>query len=317
MKRFTLKHYFNGAVDGDGFQVAMDIIKYITDSSISIPEVTGYEFACYVNYTQSRVTDHNYYKSLNFIFDKNLEVLSFEVFARRENGSESWRVIGRAAEKSLALFNDTKVPYRFIAGNSKDLVIYFDYSRLVSKVEMNEEYIPRFGFKTNKNILVISNTFGHWGTGCLFDSTGKLIIPSILRLINETIDREGIQRTFFIGGSQGGVAALVYGGLIDNCTKIYSCVPVPISTKVMLKHLSHLLAPDDVWFASKLLENSFRLRNINLYSTIGDPIWEFHENLSSLGGASTHFYLCENPSVRHGDCLRHFIKEIYQNIELS
>ncbi|MBI6918977.1 hypothetical protein JET68_09220 [Pseudomonas monteilii] len=317
MTRFTIKHYFNGPIEDAEFKIAIQHTDFITDEGIDIPELPGYEFACYLNYANSSIIDHNYYKSLTLKFNHNLQVVSFEIFARSQNNGNLWRIIGYAKNSELKLSTGTVIPYRFTPGTSKDLVIYFDYSRLVSKVLLHEEHCPRFGFKTDKSVLVISNNFGHWGTGCLFDSNGKSILPNILKLITDLSIEHDIERTFMVGGSQGGVAALVYGGLINNCKAIHSCVPVHINKGSMLKHISHLLTDEDVWFASRLLENSLQSRSVHLYSTVGDPISEYHQQLSILGGSSTQLHICQDKNIGHMDCLKYFIKDVYQSIESS
>ena len=315
MNKFTLKHYFNDAIASEDFHIAIDHAECITDEGILIPPLAGYEFACYINYKEKAVIDHKYYQFINIIFEPNLEIVSFEIFARKNTGGRPWRIIGRPVERFITLENGTTIPYKLTEGQSKDLVIYFDYSRLVSKVLLHEEYCPSFGFKTDKNVLVLSNNFGYWGTASLFDSNGRFIVPGILKFINKTIEEMGCERVFLVGASQGGVSALVYGSLIEKCTEIFSCVPMPINKKVMLKHMSHTINSDDIWFSSKLLTDCLSRRNVNLYSTVGDPIWEYHKELAEIGRDNIRFALCQDPNVGHEKCLKYFIKEIYQRIE--
>ncbi|WP_281211675.1 hypothetical protein [Pseudomonas fulva] len=313
MSTFIIRHYFSNSIDEPELLTAIQHADFITNKGIHIPELQGYEYACYLNYANSSIIDHNYYKSLSLEFNHKLQVRSFEIFARNESGANLWRIIGYAKNPVLELDNGTAISYKYTPGTSTDLVVYFDYSRLVSKVELHEEHCPRFGFKTDKHTLVISNNFGYWGTACLFDSMGKFVVPSILKLINDLSEKHNIKRTFTIGGSQGGVAALVYGGLIHNCAAVHSCVPVIINKSSMLKHIGHLVNDEELWFASQLLHNSLQTRNVHLYSTVGDPTVEYHKQLSS-SAAHTQLHLCADSNIGHMDCLKYYIKDIYHSI---
>lgn len=83
MNKFTLKHYFNDAIASEDFHIAIDHAECITDEGILIPPLAGYEFACYINYKEKAVIDHKYYQFINIIFEPNLEIVSFEIFARK------------------------------------------------------------------------------------------------------------------------------------------------------------------------------------------------------------------------------------------
>lgn len=116
-----------------------------------------------------------------------------------------------------------------------------------------------------------------------------------------------------IGGSQGAVAALVYGGLIAQCHGIFATVPEALHTKSMLQHLRHLIDERDVVLANDLMLNTLATRRVHLFSTIGDERWEYHRSLADHG-TDVDFTLCDDPGVTHADCLKYYIKDIYSAV---
>lgn len=223
-------------------------------------------------------------------------------------------MVAREPDPVHLLSGGEKLHYRLTTGTGDSLIVYFDYSRLVEKVDLHEEFVPRFNFRTNDHVLVISNAFGHWGTSCLFSSDGRLIIHEVAGFLRDTVERLRARRVYLIGGSQGGTAALVYGALIEKTEAIYSAVPVPVSTKSMLRHLADRIEPSAIWCCDQIMRLSFECRNVNLFSTIGDPIYTWHKSLPRMGRENVSFELCQDTNVGHGDCLRYFIKTIYSNI---
>lgn len=148
--------------------------RCVQDERLLVPPVPGLEFASYTHYADGSRLDHRFYPSLDVPFDAGREVVSFEVYARRSSGERLWRFIGSPIELSITLKGGEPLYFRLTKGRGRDLVILFDYSRLVSEVKRTKEYCPSFNLVTEKHKLVIGNVFGHWGTADLFDSSGKL-----------------------------------------------------------------------------------------------------------------------------------------------
>lgn len=290
--------------------------RCVQDDRLLVPPVPGLEFASYTHYADGSRLDHRFYPSVDVPFEADREVVSFEVYARRSSGQRLWRFIGNPIESSIILEGGEPLYFRLTRGRGRDLVILFDYSRLVSEVKRTQEYCPSFNFVTEKHKLVIGNVFGHWGTADLFDSSGSFIVPEVTQFINDIIDQLGVERVFMIGGSQGAVAALVYGGLVAQCHGVFATVPDALHTKSMLRHLKHLIDERDVAVANELMLKTLQTRRVQLFSTVGDERWEYHRSLAERGTDVT-FTLCDDPKVKHADCLKFYIKDIYAAVEAA
>ncbi len=270
----------------------------------------GYSYAIYVHGKESLI-DHSYrseiVKNLNFDqFD------SIEIFILDRDSNRS-RLVVYKGPAQFDLGDGSFIFYRHISRGSKDLVVYFDYSRLVDKVKLHEEFIPKFNFRTEKDILIIGNQFGYWGTAVLFGDNGNFLYERVIDFINKLIKEKNYSRIFFVGGSQGATASLVYGSAFSQCSHIYAACPVEVNKKTMLKHFGDRIADSDISTAAFFLEKTLKEKKVTLYSTAIDKHFDFHKKLAQLLPPS-NFFICKDPSVDHGDCLRYYIKDIYQSI---
>lgn len=308
--KFRFKIYI-----GDNATIStLELIRWqcelINLGSIYFPRKKGYKYALYMHGTTPLI-DHNYYEEISRKFQASqydkieLFISEFEIKSR---------IVAYKGNSSAELFDNVFLNYDHILRGSKDLVVYFDYSRLVSKVNLHEEFIPKFNLKTQKDVLVLGNQFGYWGTSLLFSDNGILIYDYIVKFIKSLIDNYSYSRLYFIGGSQGATAALVYGQAFAQISTIYAACPVDIDKKNMLKHLADKTSDKDIHFAKSCFNKTLKSHNVLLYSTVIDHHHEFHNAIADniLYG---NYIVCHDPLIDHGSCLRYYIKDIYRLIE--
>jgi hypothetical protein len=309
-----LKFYIKQEAKRADLLVAMYVAAQVVGGRVCVGELPDWEFAFYVHTNENHALDNRYYKSISLDLKQFQGVIGVEIFGRKCQ-QPIWRLVASPPESKFRLPSGKFLRYRLAAGNSRDLVILFDYSRLVSKVILHQECCPRFGYQTSKNVLVLSNAFGYWGTACLFDDAGRYIVPDVVGFINSVISKLGCNRVFIIGGSQGAASALVYGQSISQCVEVFAASPVKVDKKIMLRHLSNTIADSDIIHANNLLLTTFSNRIVNLYSSQGDTHHLYHEALSQYCTGTSQYRVCDDPDVEHGQVLKRFIKEIYRKID--
>jgi len=282
-------------------------------TQLEIRERDNRVYAYYAEYNNKPPRKrHDYAKTWAEHLGPGEQFSKIEIFCKDGAGILKWRAICEKKPCSIPLDGD-KLYYKYSKGTADSLLVYFDYSRSTEKVKLYEEYLPPFNMRTESSVLVIANVFGHWGTATSFSSNGKLIVDDVLKFILQKFTISGAKRIYIIGGSQGGSAALLYGSLLPLVEQIHAAVPVPFSTKSMLMHLKYEIHNEDIAFCDSKMLEAFLYENVFLYSTRGDIACDWHCKLA----ASSHkvaFTLCEDMTVLHGDCLRHYIKNIYKSI---
>lgn len=289
--------------------------ELINFGRISLSKKHGYKYAIYFHGKKS-IIDHSYKNELFLNFDiKDFD--SIELFIMEGESNKS-RVVAYESSSIVELTKNSVLNYKHINRGSDDLIIYFDYSRLVSKVKIHEEFIPKFNFRTEKDVLVLGNQFGYWGTSLLFGDSGEYIYGEIVNFINTLIKRQSYKRIFFVGGSQGATAALAYASAFPECAAVYAASPVEISKKTMLKHFGDKISDEYIFLAKSNIYKTLQEKVVNLYATISDESFEYQNDLAkNIVVPISKYTVCNDPKIGHGDCLRYYIKTIYQNINLS
>ncbi|WP_288842815.1 hypothetical protein [uncultured Deefgea sp.] len=285
--------------------------KLCTRNSVHIDAVAGYKFAVYIFKSDGDLLDSNYYKSIEIDLSCYECIYALEVYVSNEFDRKVGRALVQLSQSRYELINGGVLNYEFVSG-SKNLIVYFDYSRLAEKSRLYNEYYSKLSIKTNKSILTLSNVFGHWGTMLLFDDAGNLIVNEISGFINGLITGLNCEQVFFVGGSQGATAALVYAALVPRCTAVYAATPVPIDTKNMLKHLKHLISEKDIKYCENKMLESFNSTNVFLFSSSGDEYLSFVSKLAE-NIPSSNFYNSSD-TIKHDKILPHYIKSIYERI---
>ncbi|UUC91696.1 hypothetical protein [Comamonas sp. C11] len=296
----------------DDLITAQHCVDTISLGKVLLREKNDYKYAVYFYYKDRQVTDHNYYSEIDKDFDID-NLVSIEIFCKNDKG-HIFRIIGANPDSELVISEKCALKYRHTKHGSNDLVIYFDYSRLVEKVILHQEFIPQFNFKTKKDVLIMSNALGYWGTCTSFDDNGIFIFPKIALFINKLIDELSYKRVFLVGGSQGASAALVYAAGINNVEHVFAAAPVEINRKNSLRHLDELISSNDLDTINNIFCSALEKSKISLFSTLADEHNLFHKKLSKFNGV-IEYEECDDPDVTHGKCLRHYIKKIYKTIE--
>lgn len=307
------KTYFPSAyVPHDDLVSAQHCIDLMDLGRILLRRRIGYKYAVYIRTKNEDILDHHYYDEVDKFF-YNEDLIGVEVFCKRGD-YQVFRIVGYPLNPVIKISDTCDLQYKHVERSSQDLVIYFDYSRLVEKVLLHEENLPKFNFKTNKDVLVISNSLGHWGTCTAFDSQGSFIFQKVASFINNLIDKFYYKRVFIIGGSQGASAALAYSSIIKNVAHVFAAAPVEINKKNSLKHLSDLISEENLKLINTYFYEGLKFSKISLYSTLVDEHNLFHKNLSEFEGV-VEYEECHDPTVDHGKCLKFYIKDIYKKIE--
>lgn len=296
----------------DDLLAAQHCVDIVSLGRVLLRERSGYKYAVYFYYKDKQITDHNYYSNIDINFDVR-DIVSIEVFCKNDKG-HVFRIVGTIPDSELVISQGCALKYRHVKNGSSDLVVYFDYSRLVEKVILHQEFIPQFNFKTGKDILVLSNSLGYWGTCTSFDNNGEFIFPKVSDFINKLTDDLSYKRVFLVGGSQGASAALAYAASLKNVAHVFAAAPVEINRKNSLKHLKGLISSSDLEMINSIFYTALENSKVSLYSTLADEHNLFHKKLSQFSGV-IEYEECSDPEIDHGKCLRYYIKSIYKTIE--
>jgi hypothetical protein len=249
---------------------------------------------------------------------ENLELgeqfIKVEIFCKDKDGFMKWRAVCEKKPDSVLVGKFDQLYYKFIQGTNDALIIYFDYSRNSEKIKLYEEYLPKFSMRTDSSLLLIANVFGFWGTAISFSSDGHLIINDVLKLILEQLKISKASRIYIVGGSQGASAALLYGNFLRGVEQIHAVVPVQFTTESMLMHIKDNVASEDIMLCETKILSTLSQKNVFLYSTLGDTLWySWHRDLS-LNSEKVRFIVCDDPAIKHDNCLKYYIKYIYASI---
>lgn len=309
--KFKFKVYAKENTQQATLEIVKNQCKLINLGKISLDAKYGYSYTAYIHGKESKI-DNKYKEELHLDLDLQ-QTESLELFIK-DISEKVTRIVAIPQDKNIALEN-CNLYYKHIKRDSHQLCIYFDYSRAVEKTQLTEEFIPSFNFKTKKDILIIGNLLGFWGTATLFSNNGKSIHEETAKFINETIDSGQYKDVFIVGGSQGATAALAYGAAIPQCREIHAACPVDISKSSMLKHLKDKITDQDIIEAKNLVLKTLLTKKCFLYSTKFDfPHFDHHEYLAKFI-PKENYLVCEDPQIGHGDCLRYYIKRIYSSID--
>lgn len=314
-EKFKVRVYVPTLVSQDELEIARTIALLAQHGRILLPKRYGFSYAIYDN-SPGKTLDHRYYPQISTYISDLDQQSSIEIFIRRHE-KNICKLVVKNIENEITLKSGEKIRYSLKNGKDSNLIIYFDYSRLVSKVRLTREFLPKLNFKTNGSVLVFSNSVGFWGTACLFDSSGNPIYETIAKFITELIEEHKYTKVFFVGGSQGGTASIVYSQLINSTSNVYAACPVKISKNDMLRHMKACIGDDEIARVSDIFAAGANSGKVRLFTSVGDLAHHpFHAQLAEENLLAS-YHVCSDPNVEHGATLRYFIKTIYSDIEMS
>lgn len=311
---YDIKFYINRKVNYREISIIQDISKGISAGEVILPAVNNFKYVVYTYFNDLKIEENSKQSSIRVVFENIDNFVSHDVFIFIGDESPIRINYKRVYIDSLAVSCNEKLHYKYNKGGTKNLVVYFNYSRLVEKSFLHNELLMQIRPRTSDHLLMISNNFGYWGTASLFDSDGKLIIADVVKLIHGIICENNISDVIFIGGSQGATAALVYSNFFNNCRVVHAASPVPLDCKNQLKHMIASVKPDDLIFIEHLLYNASKIRRIVFYTSSIDHYFDFVKDLFSYSTPSSELKVAEDDSVEHGNVLRFFIKDIYEEL---
>lgn len=311
---YDKKFYINRKVSYNEISILRKVSSGISESEIILPEIEGCKYILYLYYDDYHIEKNEKVNSAHLQNEAVDGLVSCDVYIFIGEEKPVRINLRKVLVQSIETTFGEKVYYMHRKGKTKNLVVYFNYSRLVEKVFLHNELITEIKPRTSDHLLMISNAFGYWGTSSLFDSNGNLIIPDVVKLINDILYEYNISEVIFIGGSQGATASLIYSNFFNHCRVVHAASPVPLNYKNQLRHMENKIKHDDLVFIEHLLHNSVKIRNVRLYTSSEDHYLEFVKELFSAATPKSELKIVEGKGVTHDGILRFFIKDIYKDL---
>jgi hypothetical protein len=307
------KVYINHSISRYELSLLKRILKGITEQYVGLEQRTDVKYVIYTHIGDKKTENNNFIESFEFDIKGFSDFVSIDVYVFINNNDPIRINLKKTNIQSVDINNSEKIYYEFIKGESKNLIVCFDYSRNTEKTHLHNEFLKKINPKTSDSILIISNNFGYWGTSSCFDSSGCLIIPSVTELINKIYNQFDLDKISFIGGSQGATACLIYSSFFLDTYQVHAASPVPLEFKGQLQHLKNKIKPVDLQFVNSMLEYALNSKKINFYTSEADHYKCYVSQLHSKSLPESSLRVCKDEQIQHAGVLKYFIKDIYNS----